>query len=367
MKKRGQISLFILLGIAAVIIISVLFSQKAAIQEEPKPVFSSDVAPIRLFSEQCFERVAEDAVVSAGYQGARAVLYEDDNFLELPDFYTSYGYYEGNDNTITKEEAESLISQYVQEEVLNCIGNYSNFVGQKITPEVDTPIVNTSLLDSRVEIVMNYPIAVEQQEKKTEVTEPYRAVLNVRLKHMMEIEKELVSQTAQHPDLINMDYLSSLDLNTTAVTYGNDSVIYILKDEKSKIGNLYVLYVFAAKLGARVSNSGLKMHFDSGVVYTNISFDREYEAPVIINAQDLSVNVGEILDFDFDAISPKNRTLTYSVKSDLADLVIDSKTGKIRYLAKQSDIGANSAYITVIDTEGYEDVANIFITVAPNE
>ena len=99
----------------------------------------------------------------------------------------------------------------------------------------------------------------------------------------------------------------------------------------------------------------------------NISMDKSYEYPFILNAYNLEVYVGESLSHDFNAISPAGRNITYKISSSLENIYLNEQTGQMVYDPIEQETGTHELNITVTDTEGDNNTQNIFITVYQTE
>jgi len=163
-KKRGQVTLFIILGIVLVLIVVLaLFVRKIIVQEEPpEPVITTDVPaeikPVQEFTEQCVYSVAKEGLIRLGQQGgyinttiygiipnnlmptsANGIEFAPDSGLVIP-----YWYYMKSPNTCQggcmfdskkpplyrrdgDKSVESQMDLYILENLPECTKSYSVF------------------------------------------------------------------------------------------------------------------------------------------------------------------------------------------------------------------------------------------------
>src|SRR3989344_9582616 len=119
-KKSAQITIFIIIAILIIAAVVLFFSFRGGIQRE-KPA-SPEIAPIKIFVEECIYSVGEDALYFIGLHGGYYVPNKFSTSLGIP-------YYIKDNETLmpAKEKIELEISKYVDEALLLCAGNFSEF------------------------------------------------------------------------------------------------------------------------------------------------------------------------------------------------------------------------------------------------
>src|SRR3989338_10815892 len=124
MLKRGQVTVFIIVGILIVLVTAGIFffskslvEEQIAVEEEKTQEASVLSLPIQNYIENCVENTAEEAIVFVSKQGGYYQLPElSDTSLLLP-----YYFYEDQNQLISKEELERQISLYINNELFFCI------------------------------------------------------------------------------------------------------------------------------------------------------------------------------------------------------------------------------------------------------
>ena len=87
MNKRGQITIFILVGLLIFIIISLLIYTSSQIKEEPLLASESDqyLIPLKQYTESCIKQVLEEGLVKVGFNNFLNLEHHIDSNLKTSD------------------------------------------------------------------------------------------------------------------------------------------------------------------------------------------------------------------------------------------------------------------------------------------
>ncbi|MFC1733401.1 hypothetical protein ACFL6I_24135 [candidate division KSB1 bacterium] len=81
--KRGQITLFIIIGVVILSALGLFLYLRGQVAEEEEFV-PADIAPIKVFVDKCLEETAKDAILVVSLQGGYYLAPENSlNFLGL--------------------------------------------------------------------------------------------------------------------------------------------------------------------------------------------------------------------------------------------------------------------------------------------
>ena len=227
MEKRGQITIFLILGISIVLIIGLSYYAKnakdkgALIKDINKKVDNTDI--IKVYAENCLKKVSEEALFQVGEHGGYINPNGDERYDEqgVPSNYptalflgeklpyyiqsltalgiTTYNTYVPDLSTINKK-----LTNYIAVEFEKCF-NASVFesLGINITnPVVDYQAINfdfsktnvkvdVSLNANDVSVRLNYPLTVKKGGAETEL-DTFMVTLPIRLKALYESAASLV-------------------------------------------------------------------------------------------------------------------------------------------------------------------------------
>jgi len=219
MKKRGQITTIIIIGIVAIILIitaysfrDVIFKELFNIQYQKQANVPPQIDPIRLSMDSCIEQTASDAVNIVGQQGG----YIDIPFEQLPTssytpfsaileifpnsgIKTAFWYYE-RPNGIKVISIPSLkyieteIENYINQNLDNCVNNLTYYANQGYTIEIpDAPKTNIDIFNDIINVKVDYPLIITIKDITFNLGTHY-AKINADLKSLYEIAKSTMEK-----------------------------------------------------------------------------------------------------------------------------------------------------------------------------
>jgi len=125
MKKRGQITVFIILGLVFLMFFLIILFTKSYRIEKIGAISSGELNPIKNYVDLCVKSSASNSLYLLGVQGG---------YTTPPEFYfqsayakIAYWYYKGEDISPTIEEMEQELSSYVNIALPECIENLDAF------------------------------------------------------------------------------------------------------------------------------------------------------------------------------------------------------------------------------------------------
>jgi len=169
MGKKGQIALFIILGIVIVVITGLLFMLKGETSrsdvEVDRAVKSSlDVGPIKVFVDSCIKDVVNRGLINISAQGG---------YYDVPEpksGFVPYYFHLGDVYFPSKGDIEGELSSYIEAELLDCLGNFETFRTMGFSFEIGQVSVNI-VLNTRALVNVNYPIDVKRGQSSTKIEE----------------------------------------------------------------------------------------------------------------------------------------------------------------------------------------------------
>jgi hypothetical protein len=196
--RRGQVSVFIIIGVVILIAIGVLlYLRSQNIIHFGENQIPGEVLPVTHFVETCLSNAATEAITLAGVQGGYAVI--PDKILNNPEAYIPIGgdfklpfWYAENSNAIpTTEEIEKGISAYARQRLIDCIGDFGALNRSYSVSPLKEPAISTLIKEGSVEVVLDYPLDVRTQSAKTRLNQ-FRAEVPVRLGAILRLARELM-------------------------------------------------------------------------------------------------------------------------------------------------------------------------------
>ncbi len=182
MKKRGQISLYVIIGlIVLTTVVATLYTKDYIIKTifkldlESEIIIPERIKPVNAFILSCLKETGERAINLIGQQGGYTTIPNDQfastqlnlvsNALTIyNEDSVAYWFYE-QPNKIQKTkipskiEMEYQISDYIENNIYNCINNFKDFAEYEII-EGDIK-VNVLINKNNIDLSLNYPLDIK--------------------------------------------------------------------------------------------------------------------------------------------------------------------------------------------------------------
>lgn len=168
-KKRGQISLFIILGLL-ILLVTALFVYFNQYFFQYLGV-SSEIKPIVNIIEGCVQETAEQGLLLASLQGGYLQL--PDELAYLPDATVDLGfkvplwYYNQKNTAPALSLIEEQLADHIEQKTSDCFGDFKSLQEQYVFGPVPTPEVKVNIGDDRVVITFTMPLKVTTGTEET--------------------------------------------------------------------------------------------------------------------------------------------------------------------------------------------------------
>ncbi len=240
MQKRGQVALFIILGIVVVAIIGFIYfyqSSKLNIsgnEESNKQLVNSQLEPIKNKIIGCVEKTSLTAVTILGKQGG---LFNPDKYEKLGSYNVSYGCFKSGNQEVTQlpmlQDLNNQLQNYMQsttaiKDIKNCINGFDEFKKQGLNVNEKGPLkIFTNILNNKITLSIDYLLEV----KKGDVVAPINQMLTdlpVGLGKAHKIAVDIINAEC-NSQYYNYDELGEQEPTvTTAIQgYNNDKIVYL--------------------------------------------------------------------------------------------------------------------------------------------
>ncbi|MBU1204456.1 MAG: hypothetical protein KKE93_00935 [Nanoarchaeota archaeon] len=253
LKKRGQISVFIIIGIIIVLVLGLAFYLRARAHriEGVEPIVEeipTQLHPIKIFIEQCIDRTATDAVILIGESGgytdisdfgithtadptiSQAVEFSPESSMnvaywwylkssndcsgncefssEMPDLKSEMK--KGSERSFMDSSIEAQIDQYVNANLNKCLNDFRDFKDQGFEVRELGKITTTTIIrQDDVLVSVNYPLEIAKDKVKSKASS-FFTTIPVNLKNVYELAFMITS------DEINYNFLERNTLNLIA-------------------------------------------------------------------------------------------------------------------------------------------------------
>ena len=329
--KKGQITIFILIGILLLVFVLVAFYFIGITGVERALNLPIELESVSNVVGECFEFVSKEALITAGEQGG--IIDSEDAFVNL--FYKiHYGFKDGNITFPTNEGVKGQLRDYVNANFYDCIRksfdeNISNYL-KFGNPQTDVEFYPASVL-FRIR-----PELVFSKDGQTKMFEEYYGDFDVRLADVLNISNGILDVVNRGVIPFSSVRLIDPELNINPQSISKDVVIYELTDNLSIIDGEPYLFRFAV---------------DVSINLTGVN-----QFPVIEDIPRFTVNVGDSFFYKVEASDPEGTALTFDAVTSLFDI---GANGEISFTAEEDTKGEHNIPVFVEDVDG--GVSTIFL------
>lgn len=169
MEKRGQVTIFIIIGLALLFVVgTTLFFKEIIIErglfrdiKEPE-IIPEQIIAVDYYVDSCIEQVTEEALSLIGTQGGYISLEGIPTLEVLPGFNTAYWYYSNGaifSDYPSKEDIEKELEDYVENNLERCISNFDLLEGE-FSIEAKGVVSKANIEDESVIIKVRYPLNI---------------------------------------------------------------------------------------------------------------------------------------------------------------------------------------------------------------
>ena len=239
MQKRGQVTVFVIVGIIIFAIVGLIFyTQDFIIKKE---VIPPQVQPIYNYIESCVQSTLLDSIRILGIQGGYIVT---PSTSIKTDFSTiAYGHYQGKDILPPIKKMQDELSLYLRATIPLCF-NTEDFPGFTIT-QSDIK-AKTTIKGNFVSASITYPITVSKGDSTHRLESKYNAEIPIRLGSIHNTANDIIENEISNPNTIELTFLANLDYDVAILTH-EDSLIYSITDPNSVIEDIPYTFMFASK------------------------------------------------------------------------------------------------------------------------
>ncbi len=243
-NKRGQITLFIIIGIVilfGVFIILFLVQQTRQIPAPPVEKVPLEVESIRLYVQNCVDSTSELGWTAIGLKGG--MMEEPRNkFVEPPfEFLTSST--RGAYAFPTLDEVKTQYDLYMKDSLRSCANNFVDFVeqGYRFTQgEINAQVIFSQ---NDITTTVDYPLTITKGNATSSLNR-FISAKPIRFLKIYEVAQNISRRASQINGDVDLSYLTSRDINITAVVSENRQVIYTISDQKSLISGKPYTFIF---------------------------------------------------------------------------------------------------------------------------
>ena len=327
MKKGGQISVFIIIGmviVAGIGIATLFLNRPLANDPSIQPVSSL----VNNYMQECIEKTTEDGIRYVSSQGG---------YFDIPEPNAEYGFFKvpyyfnlGKTNIPSKNDIGKEIIRFMKQEIPKCNEDIPYFESQGYALKFGVLDIDVEL-GKQIIIDVDYPITITK-ENKSVVIKRFENTLDFNFDRVYKFINEIATEQKKDPDFVPIGYISLLakknDFKFDLIYTENTNVIYSLLFPNAFGKDTTLMYNF----GGRYKWSKPE---ERKVLIEEIPYLRAYEEKEFTYQVKTS---GENVQFE-----------------DFSDLFDISNDGKIKFTPKVEDSGVYEILIRASDGYGNED------------
>lgn len=335
MVKRGQVTIFLIIGIVILMAFAGIFSIVSYTLKEKFPAGTGTIETLALkpaltlFIENCIREIGAPGIYLLGAQGGYIYPDELDNLLVMESGFIGYNYLDGA-TLISKEDMEEQLNQYLQAELPLCFNNFSVF-----SPAANVTLTElkakSEIKEKEVLITLDLELNAKKGEEITEINSLSES-LPVRLGKIIKERDNIISFNRNSlvipPLIINPDFFISV------FPFDPETRIYSISDGESVIKSAPFVFMFAWK--------DTKLN----------------SAPKLEQLQDFTFQKDAIFIYQLNAYDSEGDQLTFYSGSPLFSV---TPNGKI--IAKAGTPGTYKVIFGVKDAAGLSDEQEVRIVV----
>ena len=325
--RKGQISMFIILGIIILVGVALMiYLRGAGIEKEEEAAAKRlaniplELRPLYSYVDNCIKDIAESGIMLLGVQGG--YIYRWDKTLETNYSSIAYGYYERKDVLPSLEFIKSEIDAHLNSSIGSCVNN-SMFPDLEISTGAIANEID--ILPDSVDIKVDYGVKAEKGDFVGELGE-FFIKIPVRLGYSYYAAEQIIKKQIEDPDYIDMTFLSGFDADVSIIPHNSSELVYSVTDNRS--GRPFT-FLFGAKF---IVN----------------------KAPILSVPDSLALEDSVPFIYQITADDPENDELIFSDDTAMFDITED---GVILFTPEVT--GEFDVKITVQDVKGNYDKKDI--------
>lgn len=248
MSKRGQITVFIIIGIIVITILGLFiytqsYSLKNLFQKETaeSKLLSNEANIIQSQINECLRDRLQESVLLMGLGGGYINLSEDT--LELNQSRISYLYNKGEVTLPAIKEIEKQLGLYITLTLSDCI-NDSEYKELTLTKGEIKPIININKKD--ISASVDYPITISKGTVTKTITEKYSGRIPIKFGEIHSAVYNILKN--YNPEQTDLEYLTSFNYIINVIAYSEDTHVYMIRDNSFKVNETPFTFIFAVRL-----------------------------------------------------------------------------------------------------------------------
>lgn len=238
MHKRGQVTVFIILGILILLVVGSIFlfisdsaKRSAEVEAEKVQQAIQMSASIKSYVESCLNNVGTKGPYFIAKRGGYFNL-PDKFFNEFPP--TAFYIYDNKELIPTREDVGEELSKYVDAQIEYCL-DFSSFKGYEI--EISSSKTSSIIGKNNIEINMELPITIKKGDTVQKLND-FQIFLNEnRLAKSIVVANNITKQISNNPENLCFTCIFNVanqnDFDLIIDSYDESTYLFQLNDKAS--------------------------------------------------------------------------------------------------------------------------------------
>ncbi|MFH0798307.1 MAG: hypothetical protein V1906_02750 [Candidatus Woesearchaeota archaeon] len=247
--KRGQITLFVILGIIIVTVIAVgIYFRQSILQQElgaetaAEEVLAPEVQDFKDTVDECMDNMIIDNILLIGVQGGYIETPENSLHLQEEGLVIPY-YYDNSQNKAPKPEKVALeLASTIDSNAESCI-DAEAYPRLQITPGQARSAV--TMEDEGIAVTVDYPIRVASGTETISMSMPYEYTYEINLKKMLEAASKITNKKIEDKDNLDLEYLLEFGYQIDIIPIDNNTEVYMMADAESLVDDKSYTLLYA--------------------------------------------------------------------------------------------------------------------------
>lgn len=246
MNKKGQISVYIIVGLLIIFIVGGFLAVK---NRQDLEKISLEAVPVKNYVDSCLEDSLIKSLRSFGIQG---VVFEDPQDIEnLSLVSVPYFYYLGENRMPLKEEVEDILSYYIEGYFNECINNFTGLKqeGYEIKYS-EKGVFSTKIEPRKVNIYLKFPLSIVRGDT-TEVLENFGSELDFDFDRVYNVILDFIEEQDKNPGYIPIGHVgvvsNSENVSIKMIELPEDDILYLFIFRDVKLEGESYLLLFGVK------------------------------------------------------------------------------------------------------------------------
>jgi hypothetical protein len=243
MKKKGQITVFIIVGIIILFLaLLVFYLWNYGHSSRFNPFLFSENS-LKSFVTDCIEKETEDGIYELGVHGGYIYVPKEIKLItsinELGEemSYTSLHLMNNKTYLPSLETMQTDLSRYIEENLVRCLDDFSIYKQKSIIISYRPPKAKTVITTDSVAVNLEFPVTAKKGDSEKMINNFNYEKRGIRIPYTIEASNFITNFFQENPRSIDLTALKEYSLDIAITPYNPMTFIIMITDKQSIIHN----------------------------------------------------------------------------------------------------------------------------------